>query len=173
MPVSLISPYTLDSDKIKFHIQESRLKTFLFFLCSPTRCLTAASLKLRPDGAVKYVYYYYCYCSRANFDSDPYSDPVWNLDADSRTCSWTAPYQHVDEPAATASRPPPADQAAAVLHASTDTAPPLQASPPAPRAEQRQQVRSTTKCRVIPIVVSGQSTARLGQLCFETADPRQ
>ena len=43
------------------------------------------------------------------------------------------------------------------------------------QAEHRQQPRSTTKCRVIPIVVSGQSTARLGQLCYETAenaDPR-
>ena len=38
------------------------------------------------------------------------------------------------------------------------------------KAEHRQQPRSTTKCRVIPIVVSGQSTARLGQLCYETAD---
>ena len=85
-------------------------------------------------------------------------------------------YHHVDE---VTSRPP-ADGAgvdgepgAAADRGFTDGTP---ASPPPPprRAEQRQQKpRSTTRCRVIPIVVSGQSTARLGQLCFETADPRQ
>lgn len=37
------------------------------------------------------------------------------------------------------------------------------------QTEQRQRARSTTKCQMIPIVVSGQSTARLGQLCYEMA----
>ena len=38
------------------------------------------------------------------------------------------------------------------------------------RQQQRQRPRSTTRCRIIPIVVSGQSGARLGKLCYETAE---
>ena len=86
------------------------------------------------------------------------------------------PYHHVDK---LTSRPP-TDQAAVsddgsdpgrADQASTDAVP---VSPlPSRRAGQRQQrPRSTTKCRMVPLVVSGQATARFGQLCFETTDPR-
>jgi len=86
------------------------------------------------------------------------------------------PYHHVDHVDRVTSGPH-TDRAAADEGRGPETvnSPPGGApSPPSPpprQGEQRQQQpRSTTKCRVIPIVVSGQSTARLGQLCYETAE---
>lgn len=80
------------------------------------------------------------------------------------------PYQHVDQ---VTTRPQTDSTAAgerqgpgAVSQMPAETL----SSSPHGQAEQRQQPRSTTKCRVIPIVVSGQSTARLGQLCYETSE---
>jgi len=80
------------------------------------------------------------------------------------------PYEHVDH---LTQGPPQTDRAAAdqppsSLGGAVDYPP----EAPPRQAEQRlQRPRWTTKCRVIPIVVSGQSTARLGQLCYETTAP--
>jgi len=80
------------------------------------------------------------------------------------------PYHHVDEVTAR----PQADGAATdegLVPPGGDDQPPVEApSSMSQEVDQRKQPRSTTKCRVVPIVVSGQSTARLGQLCYETAE---
>lgn len=85
------------------------------------------------------------------------------------------PYKHLDQVATRS----PTDRAAADEGREPGRAsqPSVEedSTPSPPRqAERRQRPRSTTKCRVVPIVVSGQSTAKLGQLCYETtenADP--
>ena len=53
-----------DSDAV-FKLRHS--SDFLFFLCSLTRCLAPAPLKLRPYGAIQ-IYYYYYFCRARRHD---------------------------------------------------------------------------------------------------------
>jgi len=87
------------------------------------------------------------------------------------------PYHHVDRVTSRSQTDrAAADEGRPPGPGSHDRRPPVDAAS-RQAGQPQQQPRSTTKCRVIPIVVSGQSTARLGQLCYETTDntsgPRQ
>jgi len=81
------------------------------------------------------------------------------------------PYEHLDDQLSSTRRPHNVEDDHGKLNETQSSSSVIEGSSLSSserQTDQRQQPRSSTKCRVIPIVVSGQSIARLHQLCYET-----